>query len=507
MPTPPASNSVAAPDRPTTPAKPLDLSHVKSPALRELLTHLNEGTFEPLRHGVAQARGCTQPIQLAGWSETVHATTGRVLRSFNTADTPTGRILVACNNRRASRCPSCARLYAGDTYQLIRAGVVGGKNTPEQVRTHPRVFATLTAPSFGPVHGTIWRGAPGCACGTHHHDTDPALGAPVNPRRYDYTGAILFNAQAGQLWDRFTTYLRRYLARLVGMTQKAMGEELRVSFAKVAEYQKRGVVHYHAIIRLDGPDGGTTPPPAYATAAVLSKAIKLAARHVILTVHAEALGERTLKWGRQVDVRQITPDDGKGRLTAEAVAGYIAKYATKGAEDSGMVDRPLTCRACKGHGMTTLRDNTTELCDLCTGTGHEPLSALPVDTHVRQMIRTCWDLATVPELAALNLRKWAHMLGFRGHFSSKSRRYSTTLGALREERRAWRQDQQEPLELENCEQSGDTTDDQEEPITLVVSDWTFLGTGYTPGEELLAAQVRHEREHARRLKHEGADRE
>ena len=33
------------------------------------------------------------------------------------------------------------------------------------------------------------------------------------------------------------------------------------------------------------------------------------------------------------------------------------------------------------------------------------------------------------------------MLGFRGHFASKSRRYSTTLGAIRGERRAYRQRQ------------------------------------------------------------------
>ncbi|MDI3408855.1 replication initiator [Streptomyces cavernicola] len=480
----------------------MDLSHVASPALRELLTHLNDGTFDAVRHGVEQARGCTAPIQLAGWTETVHAVTGRALRSFNTADTPTGRILIACNNRRASRCPSCARLYAGDTYQLIRAGVVGGKNTPEQVRTHPRVFATLTAPSFGTVHGRVWRNRPGCVCGTHHADDDPVLGTPLHPSRYDYTGSVLFNAHAGQLWGRFTTYLRRYLARLLHMTQKDLAAELRVSFAKVAEYQKRGVVHYHAIIRLDGPDGGTTPPPDYATAALLAKAVKLAARHVTLTVHATQLGERTFKWGRQIDVRQIAADDGKGRLTAEAVAGYIAKYATKGAEDSGMVDRPVRCGTCKGTGTTTTpHDDVTDPCDACTGTGREALTDLPVDTHVRQMIRTCWDLGAVPELDGLNLRKWAHMLGFRGHFSTKSRRYSTTLGALREERRAWRQAQREPLELEDCEQPADAADGQaEEPTTLVVSDWTFLGIGYTPGEQLLAAQVRHERQQAHEQK-------
>lgn len=50
------------------------------------------------------------------------------------------------------------------------------------------------------------------------------------------------------------------------------------------------------------------------------------------------------------------------------------------------------------------------------------------------MIRTAWTLGARPELADLRLRAWAHMLGFRGHFSTKSRRYSTTLGALRDAR-------------------------------------------------------------------------
>ncbi|CAM5726845.1 Replication initiation protein OS=Streptomyces antimycoticus OX=68175 GN=SSPO_052450 PE=4 SV=1 [Streptomyces antimycoticus] len=36
------------------------------------------------------------------------------------------------------------------------------------------------------------------------------------------------------------------------------------------------------------------------------------------------------------------------------------------------------------------------------------------------------------------LLQWLHMLGFRGHFSTKSRRYSTTLGALRQARADYR---------------------------------------------------------------------
>ncbi|WP_344016873.1 replication initiator [Kitasatospora atroaurantiaca] len=86
----------------------------------------------------------------------------------------------------------------------------------------------------------------------------PAL-HPLNPKTNDYAGAVLFNAHASTLWARFTIYLRREIAARLGMTQNAARTVLRVSFAKVAEYQKRGVVHFHAVIRLDGPDGSTQP--------------------------------------------------------------------------------------------------------------------------------------------------------------------------------------------------------------------------------------------------------
>ncbi len=59
------------------------------------------------------------------------------------------------------------------------------------------------------------------------------------------------------------------------------------------------------------------------------------------------------------------------------------------------------------------------------------------------MIHTAWHLATRPQHAHLRLRQWAHMLGFRGHFSTRTRHYSTTLAHLRAERTAWRARQSE----------------------------------------------------------------
>ncbi|MFF1691595.1 MULTISPECIES: replication initiator [unclassified Streptomyces] len=99
------------------------------------------------------------------------------------------------------------------------------------------------------------------------------------------------------MWARFTTYLRREFAARLGITQKAAHAVLRISFAKVAEFQQRGLVHFHAVVRLDGPDGNSQPPPPYATVAVLADAVRAAAR-VRVTVESDAIGERELAWGR-----------------------------------------------------------------------------------------------------------------------------------------------------------------------------------------------------------------
>ena len=94
------------------------------------------------------------------------------------------------------------------------------------------------------------------------------------PDCYDYTGHVLFNACGPDLWRRFTIYLPRQLARLTGITQKALRAQVSVRFVKVAEYQARGLVHYHAIIRLDAPGHDYQPPPARYTAALLTDAIR-----------------------------------------------------------------------------------------------------------------------------------------------------------------------------------------------------------------------------------------
>ncbi len=390
----------------------------------------------------------------------------QVLHSYATSSEPDGRIKVACGNRRASRCPACSRTYAADTYHLIRAGLIGdeSKGVPSTVRDHPRVFATLTAPSFGPVHNRPDSGA--CRCGTAHLTGDPILGTPLDPERYDYAHAVLWNNNAPALWKRFAIYLRRKLAKAAGLTRRDFESVARVSFGKVAEYQRRGAVHFHAVIRIDGPDGADSPPPAWATVALLDRAIHDAARDasVPLGPSGDQPG-RVLRWGEQIDVRPIRAFGDDSEITEQAVASYVAKYATKAAESTESVDRRLIDRG--------------------------ELERYDVPAHTRRLIETCWDLdGAYPEML---LAHWSHMLGFRGHFSSKSPTYSTTLGTLRQARTDFRAAQAREELRERLLAGGlPDLDDLPDEETLVLAHWSFAGSGLTPGESLLAAGVARE---------------
>ncbi|QMU75520.1 replication initiation protein [Streptacidiphilus sp. PB12-B1b] len=438
------------------------------------------GDLPQLAHQLRRTSGCANPIHLQGFRTLVHAPTGQILHRYATDTEPGHRLRVACGNRRASRCPSCARTYAGDTFHLIRAGLVGdqAKGVPDSVRSHPRVFATLTAPSFGPVHNRPQSGA--CRCGTRHPDGSPVLGTPLDPERYDYAHAVLWNNHAPELWRRFTIYLRRDLARAAGLTSTEFSDHARVSFGKVAEYQRRGAVHFHAVIRIDGPEGASTAPPPWATVALLDRAIRSAARRTFVPLaQTPAVPALVLRWGTQVDVRPIRAFGDGSAITELAVASYVAKYATKSAEATESIDRRITER-------------------------HE-IAAHDLPDHTRRLIETCWDLDD--QYPDRKLAHWSHMIGFRGHFSSKSPAYSTTLGALRQIRADFRAEQAHADLRDRLLAEGlPDLDDLPEAETLVLAHWAYAGSGLTPGESLLAAGITEQLEHNRTAAREESSR-
>ena len=439
-----------------------------STAFGQALRRASSGDYFAWLEHVRPAAGCTRPIRLHGEILTVDPATGQLLSTVRTADLPDGQIYKPCGNRRHTVCPSCAHTYQGDAYQLIRTGLTGGKGIPESVATHPAVFVTLTAPSFGPVHtrrtttsGKVLACRPrrepdicphgvDLRCHHTHADGEPALGTPLCPDCYHYHHQVVWNHHAPELWRRTRIALERHLRR----TARTLGipaQTVRLRYAKVAEMQRRGVVHFHAIIRLDGYDptdpDAILPPPAALTTDHLTEAVTAAAHATLLVTDPHPANPTgwPIAWGEQLDARSIRIGDGD--LTDSMAAAYLAKYATKATEATGHTSRRLTA----------------DIIDLY---------ADPDGTHPERLIDACWTLGEHWP----TLRRWAHMLGFRGHFLTKARRWSITFQLLRDRRVIWRRTE------------GATTDPVEgEETTLIVASLTYVGTGWhTLGDALLA---------------------
>lgn len=276
------------------------------------------------------------------------------------------------------------------------------------------------------------------------------------------------------------------------MKERALKDTCSVQFAKVAEYQARGLVHFHALIRLDGAAGPGSPAPLDAD--TLADLLRGAARAV--SVSAPSVDDdgpvRVLAWGTQLDVRVVTHGPTHLRtsdeLTPEQVAGYLAKYATKDAgattDDDGNTKPHLRRLKAECHRLADLAKDRDEQRRSGVDAGSVPVDHRTGLDHYRL------------------LGKWAHMLGFRGHFSTKSRRYSVTLGRLRRARQRYQR------LVADAARNGSQLDVRdlearlladEDETTLVIGAWEYAGTGWPrPGDAALAdAAAARTREYAR----------
>ncbi|GAA1594156.1 plasmid replication initiator protein [Actinomadura kijaniata] len=450
------------------------------------LARAGAGDYDAWLDHVWSAAGCVRPIRLIGEVVTVDRRTGEIIGGIPTAAMPDGVIYKACGNRRAAACPSCSQTYRRDAFHLIRAGLVGGKGVPAAVTSHPAVFATFTAPGFGLVHTRhvprhtcadrrrcACRPAPcharrdravcphgrAVVCFARHERGDARLGQPLCADCYDHAAHVVWNNHAGELWRRTKQAIERRLNQLA--RQRGL-PPVRVAHGKVAEFQARGAVHFHALLRLDGhlradPEALRPPPPGL-TVTDLADAVEYAA--AVTAFHtaphpAQPSGWR-IAWGAQVDVRTITMS---GASASDVmVAAYLAKYATKSTEVTGHLSRRLTAATVAHH-------------------------ADPTGTHAQRLIAAAWRLGSHP--AFESLRRWAHMLGFGGHFLTKARRYSLTFAALRAARVHYRRAQTPGPEYA-ADRLGRQSD-LDDMAVVVLGRLSYAGTGWhTLGDALLA---------------------
>jgi len=233
-----------------------------------------------------------------------------------------------------------------------------------------------------------------------HEEGSPLLGRPLCQECFDYEGAVLWNAHASKLWNNTIQTIRRSLAEATGVNQRNLKSVAQVHYLKVAELQRRGLVHFHIVLRADGPGDLGEPVPIWLSVELLRRVVRQSIRKSSVV----APNREDFRWGQLLDVQDLGSESADNR----AVASYLAKYVTKTTEGSAEF----------AHRFTSRRQ----------------IMNLVDDPHVRQLALTSWNLGPDPELESFHLREHAHTFGFTGLPITKSRSFSTTFAALRSNR-------------------------------------------------------------------------
>ena len=442
-----------------------------------------------------------------------------MLDTYESSQAPDGTVYKACGTRRASVCPACAETYRTDAYMLLRGGLAGldAAGVPDTVAAHPLVFLTLTAPGFGAVHAVRTKRGKQLPCRARRDRPLCPHGRPSWCTARHRPGERLPGqaAVSGLLRLRRARDLEPLRLRTVaahhdcaappGRAGSAArhGVKLRVSFGKVAEYQARGVVHYHALIRLDAIDAGDpeqlVPPPACITADMLADLARQAATSTTWWTppHPDSPGGHgwPITWGAQLDARPVRDAHAPGQLAAGGDAARPGR---------GLLPGQVRHQGHRGRRAARAPPHARPPCcgtpTTATPAGSSPPPGASADpppsTRQTRHGRRPYD----------RLRAWAHMLGFGGHFLTKSRRYSTTFAERRQRRADYRRRHHvRRLREERAELAGqlhDLADEDNDETTLVIGTWTYAGSGWlTNGDQLLAlaiaAETRERREIAR----------
>ena len=181
---------------------------------------------------------------------------------------------------------------------------------------------------------------------------------------------------------------------------------------------------------------------------MLATALQIAGRKVSAPMPGSEDGRR-MAWGKQLDTAVVADAD-NGRRRA---AAYLAKYATKGSDEHGVLD-------------------------------HRLRSALPDDATAGASPALWWRRrgtsgTTTPSLTS-GCSSGPTPADIRGHFLTKSRRYSTTFEKLRGERQRWW--------LATRGHAGSEWDPS--GVVVDVAEWEYEGSGYpTAGDVTLARNL------------------
>ena len=218
---------------------------------------------------------------------------------------PTGTgTMRRCWNKSPDICPGCAKIHRLHTKFIIWSGInENSEPQEEQVKVSANYlfyFVTLTAPSFGKVHvfdkhSTTYTF---CDCGKQHKADDSEVSTPLELNAYRYSEQVRWNFYSNDLYRRTQENLRRRYPE--------------IETCYVREPQKRGVVHYHVIVRV----------PSYFDQVEVMEELKQ------LRAQTLKIGSHVYKWGRQTDVQRVNTNGDDINKTVSYTSKLVG-YTTK----------------------------------------------------------------------------------------------------------------------------------------------------------------------------------
>ncbi|WP_426718578.1 replication initiator [Corynebacterium auriscanis] len=223
---------------------------------------------------------------------------------------------VRCGSRRRAKCKSCSYLAQGDYRRLLNAGY---EELEASMDEYVFFLLTLTAPSFGAVHRVPKEGRSKkrCRCGKYHWaKKDGRLrGVAVDVDEYRFDEVVEWNHNVGKLWNATNTKLKKLLPSM--------------DYVKVSEWQRRGALHLHVILRI--------PRQEWHLASAQKEAENTSLRREIRKLIMSIVVEDRWVWGdKALDLQEIETEGDRGKA-----AFYLAKalaYVTKDvAGESGEV--------------------------------------------------------------------------------------------------------------------------------------------------------------------------
>lgn len=308
-----------------------------------------------------------------------------------------------CGARRKDKCPPCSKVWRDDAYFAL----VNGAKTHKGSVT----FLTFTAPgskTFGKSHTAQYQGkvSERCACRSFHKPDDQLVGLPIirsDSEPFAYEKIVAFNNVA----PRLTAVTLQKIWRLMATDLGKDVNEVRMPYARVMEWQERGLLHTHIIV--------LGHIPTYIVEQAINGAPPTKKRRRVLpTTH------KGYRWGEKYKVQHINSGD---LSQTNKLSGYVTKLVSYALKDVGETGQHTTSPQSSYRNQLRKQANKVIRCD-------KPTSVCCLSDLNKVNQRYFYSQSTKLNYCVRH-RRGHHQLGFTGNVLSINRKWGYSLKSAR----------------------------------------------------------------------------